>query len=73
MDNVMKIRLRGTSEEVDMFLRALRNDPPQWLDVVDTSGFYANRREPGVRVYIVAHVIDPLSPTGEHVRTVEEG
>lgn len=74
MDNVMKLRLEGLPHEVDMALRALRNDPPSWLDVGAVSDPYPNRRGPGVRVYVHARVVDPLSATGEPLpTTTEEG
>ena len=54
---VLKLRLSGAAEDIDTLAVLLAGLPA--VVVLERSGAYANRRDPGERVYLTIQVIPP--------------
>ncbi len=59
---VVKVRLSGEPADVEMLATLLADYAGSGLDVLDRSAPYANRRDPGVRVYLTLQIADGARP-----------
>lgn len=55
---IVKVRLAGTAADVELLATLLADYAGSGIDVLDRSGPYPNRRDPGVRVYLTLQTAD---------------
>jgi hypothetical protein len=53
---VVKARLSGTVEDIEIVAEILTGVPGAGVEVLDRSAPYPNRRDPGVRVYLTLRI-----------------
>jgi hypothetical protein len=56
---VVKIRLSGAAEDLEVVAEVLAGYPGAGVEVLDRSAPYPNRRDPGVRVYLTLRIAAP--------------
>jgi hypothetical protein len=55
---VVKVRLSGAPDDVEMLATLLADYAGSGIDVIERSAQYPNRRDPGVRVYLTLQVAE---------------
>ncbi len=53
---VVKVRLSGEPAGLEHLARFLTSDAGPAIEVIEESGLYANRRDPGWRLYLTVRV-----------------
>jgi hypothetical protein len=56
---VVKARLSGAAEDLEVVAEILGGYPGAGVEVLDRSAPYPNRRDPGVRVYLTLRISGP--------------
>jgi hypothetical protein len=57
---VVKVRLSGAAEDLEVVAEILAGYPGAGVEVLDRSAPYPNRRDPGERVYLTLRITEPM-------------